>query len=287
MRFSNICNFKCRTCNAENSTLWYDDELKIKSIKHAKVLTIDSFNPKIFDELDELIPFVKYIYFAGGEPLLDKNHYLFLEKLILQNRTDIVLSYNTNLSTLMYQNWNALELWQKFKNVKLSISIDAIADKLELIRKGSNWNQIQKNLKLLLVFCPHILIEIYPTVSVLNCYHLPELILYFLLNNYIKTVENINLNILNDPFFLNIGLMNSLEIENLSNLYSTFIESLKNKFKIELVVHIEKELERVLSVAKSLDLEKYRLDLITFTNKIDAIRNENSQKLFTDFQLQF
>ena len=52
----------------------------------------------------EHVPFIKEAYFAGGEPLVDEYHYMILEEFIAkQDRTDIQLSYNTNLSKLNFK----------------------------------------------------------------------------------------------------------------------------------------------------------------------------------------
>lgn len=292
IRFSNICNFKCRTCNSDNSTSWQKDEVLLNQsdldVSAQKTdVKVEKLNSKVLSELYDRIPFLEYLYFAGGEPLIDKNHYLFLEKLIECNQTDIIVNYNTNLSTLSFQKWNVLTLWQKFKKLRISVSIDATENEFELIRKGSSWKTTQLNLKLIQLFVPHALIDIYPTVSVLNCFHLPKLIDFFLKNDSIQITKNITFNLLNDPSFLNIGVLNESEIEKLSLVYQNYLTKIRNEFSVEIVSYLESELNSIIQYARSQNLENQRKVLTSFTKKLDSIRNESSESLFKDIDLKF
>jgi radical SAM protein with 4Fe4S-binding SPASM domain len=127
LRFSNICNLKCRTCSLDFSSKWYEDELKLqgRDISDTRIIKIRENTESIFSELDPLIPNIKKIYFAGGEPLIMQEHWTFLEKIQQQNCNHIELFYQTNLTQLKYKNKNIFDIWNHFDSVNVSASLDA------------------------------------------------------------------------------------------------------------------------------------------------------------------
>jgi MoaA/NifB/PqqE/SkfB family radical SAM enzyme len=87
-------------------------------------------------------------YFAGGEPLITEEHYILLEEMIKQGRTDIKLSYNTNLSNLKFKDKDLLALWKNFDNpIYISASIDHYGERAEYIRSGTDWGKVEANFK--------------------------------------------------------------------------------------------------------------------------------------------
>jgi len=149
MRFSNLCNMKCRTCGSGYSSLWEIEDAKEGVLGNELKNEVD--HPKIQKELYDQIPNLQRAYFAGGEPLITEDHYLLLEEMIRQGRTDILLSYNTNLSKLKFKDWDLMDLWSKFDNrVQVYGSLDHFGSKAEYIRSGTKWGEVIKNYKTLL-----------------------------------------------------------------------------------------------------------------------------------------
>jgi radical SAM protein with 4Fe4S-binding SPASM domain len=145
IRFSNICNFKCRTCGSEFSSQWaaenriYDKNSPI--VMHA--------NGNKNDLLNEVLSHIDHIdlaYFAGGEPLITEEHYIMLEEMIRRGKTNILLRYNTNASSIKYKNHDILDLWKHFNKVELSCSIDHYGERAEYIRHGTDWGKVESNL---------------------------------------------------------------------------------------------------------------------------------------------
>ena len=145
IRFSNICNFKCRTCGAEFSSQW-----AAENRHHDKTLPIimhaDDGKGKLLEEVLTHIDHIDLAYFAGGEPLITEEHYVMLEEMIRKGRTDITLRYNTNASNIKYKNHDLLSLWKNFKRVELSCSVDHYGERAEWIRHGTDWGQVESNL---------------------------------------------------------------------------------------------------------------------------------------------
>lgn len=143
VRLSNLCNFKCIMCVHEYSSNHYTE--REEKLGLPRVLKIrESFS----DELKPLLKNLKYVYFAGGEPLITKEHFELLSYLHTHNR-DIHLSYNTNLSTIKYDVHNLVDMWKDFKSVLVSISLDGLYEKGEFIRFGMNTQKVIDNILML------------------------------------------------------------------------------------------------------------------------------------------
>ena len=145
IRFSNICNFKCRTCGSEFSSQWGAEMNRHYDKKHPIVIHADATG-NLLQEVLEQIPNIDLAYFAGGEPLITDEHYVMLEEMIRLGRTDITLRYNTNASSIKYKNHDILSLWKHFKKIELSCSVDHYGERAEWLRKGTDWGQIETNL---------------------------------------------------------------------------------------------------------------------------------------------
>lgn len=145
MRFSNLCNFKCRTCGQEYSSQW---ELENNKHNTPYALTFPKgANKELLQDVVDQVANLKKAYFAGGEPLIMEEHYLLLEEMIRQNKTDVALVYNSNISNLNYKNKDLVGLWKHFtKHVQVYASVDHVKERAEYIRHGTDWAQIEKNI---------------------------------------------------------------------------------------------------------------------------------------------
>lgn len=148
IRFGNKCNFKCRICGPYASSTWFKDSLKISKFKNTPAQLEDYYtdSPDFWNYLDKIKKTVKYFYFAGGEPLLMDGHYKLLNWLIDNNKTDVDLTYNTNLSTLTYKHHDVFDLWKNFNNISLWPSVDGYKSHCQYSRTNFNWNTFESNL---------------------------------------------------------------------------------------------------------------------------------------------
>lgn len=180
IRFSNVCNFKCRTCNSGYSSLWEAEDLKHGN-RYSKV---EKHNvPELVKEIITHVPHMDHAYFAGGEPLITEEHYMILDEMLRQGRTDIKLSYNTNLSNLNFKNRDIVKMWKQFDQpVEIYASLDHYGKKAEYIRAGTNWQQLEENIRTIKnLDCTFYCIT--STISVLNYLTLGDFMLYFLEND--------------------------------------------------------------------------------------------------------
>jgi sulfatase maturation enzyme AslB (radical SAM superfamily) len=163
LKLNNLCNLKCRMCHPGDSTSWNDwDEIKdfykneghmifrmVEENNLSKKPMLDSFenNPNWWDSLEKNLKHFRRVEFAGGEPLMDPQHYKILDKLMPYGK-NIEIKYATNLTTLGIKGKrNIHEYWPNFKSIAVNVSIDGIGDVYEYIRGNSNWNELIRNVK--------------------------------------------------------------------------------------------------------------------------------------------
>ncbi len=146
MRFSNICNFKCRTCSQEYSSQWEQENLR-NEVSYAYQMPKNN-NSELLQNVVDKIDTMEQAYFAGGEPLIMDQHYILLEEMIRKGKTDIELIYNSNISNLKYKNKDIIDLWSHFtKPIQMNASVDHIKERAEYIRHGTDWAIVESNFK--------------------------------------------------------------------------------------------------------------------------------------------
>lgn len=226
LRLGNTCNLKCIMCSPHDSSQWVADHKKVfplfqnKSLKSQMQWDRKSFNnkwhenPNFWKEMYAQIPNLKQVYFAGGEPLMIREHKWFLEEIIRQGYADkILVRYNTN--GLLVDD-DIINLWKQFKKVKIGFSIDAVGDRDHYIRYPSDWNTLVQNLHKLDNTPSNIQVSIATAIQILNIKHLPEFAKWKVQQNFKKVnFENVtggiqagggifNMHLLYIPTFLSI-----------------------------------------------------------------------------------
>lgn len=164
------CNLTCIMCGPNFSSSWAK-ELKLNATQLQQLGKRITKPESIVNQLD--LTTIKKIHFNGGEPFINNDHTVLLEKLdqlgVLKN---IFISYNTN-GTLS-PNKKTLDLWSRAKLVKLFYSIDATNNAFEYIRYPASWEKTQDNMLLLKQNLPsNVMFGFNSTVA---CYNLFEMI---------------------------------------------------------------------------------------------------------------
>ena len=284
IRFSNICNMRCRTCGPDLSSNWVDDAIKLGrySPDAPKVLKIKPTLEEFWADMSPWIDTVESIYFAGGEPLIMDEHYRILEHLIEIGKTDILICYNTNFSKLVYKDKDIIKIWQNFKHVNVGASLDASGKRAEFMRKGTVWKNIEKNIKRLHLEAPHVQFRVNSTVSAYNVWHCADFFEELVSKGYVQP-QNIDINILLFP-----------EIQRL--------QILPTAIKYEAAVKIEQFIEKYnlqdadknggsyasfTALLNTLTQDNSKdVDMFKEQNKLmDTIRNENMYEVFPELKV--
>ena len=272
IRFSNVCNFRCRTCWHGASSKWF---------KEAEVLKTNLGSKAIIKNIADFKQFIskngKYLhqaqefYFAGGEPLVTEEHYLLLDYLIEHKITNVKLRYNTNFSILKFKNYDVLAYWKQFKSVEVLASIDESEELGEYIRKELDWNLFIENRKLLKAL-PNVSFKISPTVSVFNIASLPNFYKKCIDLNLIQK-SDIYINILDRPFHYSCKILADVEKRKITAMYNSFLKWCQQN---NIPKAIQSQFKDCIDFMNQEDLhEKYWSVFEKETKQLDTMRNEN------------
>lgn len=289
LRFSNVCNYRCRICGPWSSSKWHKDAKALgmteaeSSLTHA---TADSEG--IFRQFEDNIDQVEELYFAGGEPLIMDEHYRLLELLIKHGKRSVRLMYNTNFSTFTHKHWNALELWKQFDHINLAASLDAMGPRAELLRKEQDWEKVMENLKQLRQEAPHVKFMVSPTVYVLNVQQLPDFHRSMVDAGHIP-VEDFVPTLLMQPEYYNIQAL-PLEVKEAVREKVTkhieWIESQPSGHE-EKKAYVRQTYLNLLEHMDHVDQSHLLPELRKRTNALDQLRNEQSAAVFPELGFLF
>ncbi len=271
IRFSNVCNFKCRTCWHGASSKWFSDAKALGSTVGQKAIIKNINDFEDFINLwGEALGNAEEFYFAGGEPLVTEEHYLLLNWLIENNATNARLRYNTNFSKLTFKNYNVLDLWNQFKEVEILASIDATHDLGEYIRKEMNWSEIIANREKIRQL-PHVKFKISPTISVFNVHDFPKLYQTCL---ELKMIDkhDFYINILQHPFYYNIQALPEEKKAKASKVLLEFMAEEKNS-------HLREAMQEIIDYMMAVDRSNLWPKFLEQTGRIDKLRDENYETL--------
>jgi MoaA/NifB/PqqE/SkfB family radical SAM enzyme len=212
IRFSNLCNLSCRSCGHIFSSSWYQDQAKLaggdwkdrnRALNYAGRTETD-----MWEQLVPHLDYVEQIYFAGGEPLMMAEHYNILDELERRGRFDVRLIYNTNFTHVQLKDRTVFDYWKKFKSVAVGASLDAMGPRAEYIRRGTDWDTVERNRTQMLEICPDVDFYISPTLSIMNAWNLPLFHRDWTERGLIRA-QDLNVNILQDPVHYRIDVANS------------------------------------------------------------------------------
>ena len=287
VRLSSVCNFKCRTCQADTSSKWAEEDFKfgeylpphIISPRGFHLLETDTKYP-LLPQIKEMLKTVKMIYFSGGEPLMHPEHYEILEYLIESKNTDVIIKYNSNLSVLKYKDKNVIDLWKQFKNVDYFASIDAIGEREEYIRHGAIWKEQVENLKTIQQQSPNVIVSFNVVVSLFNVITLPDTLDQMARIMGIDGPNSPHLHRLVTPTYFSVRVLDQeTKIEAVKKL-SDWIE--RNKFNTNTVL-MREAVQEIIEYIKE-DHTHMMPETKIHIDKIDSRRDENFVKTFPELE---
>lgn len=161
-RFSNLCNFKCRTCGDMLSSAWETEQKQHDMVDWSNPKN-NWMLPEIRDEIskfqDQQIEQefaqaveehrVEEIYWVGGEPLMYEQHWRYMRRIIeLGDGGKVYARYNTNLSRIDWRGWNLYkDILLGIRDWQICASIDGTGTIGEYIRTGLDYHSWLANFK--------------------------------------------------------------------------------------------------------------------------------------------
>jgi hypothetical protein len=185
-----------------------------------------------------------------------EEHNRILKLLIEKGNTNVRLIYNTNLNELRYKKESVLDLWKHFPNVCVAASLDDMGARAEIIRAGTDWTQVEQNIRDLKRECPHIDFMISPTLSMMNIWNFTRFHRYMVESGFIEA-KDFNLNILQGPEAYRIDLLPA---------------ELKEQFKEDFEAHI-RWLEPIDTISRAVGGFKGAIEFMMATDNSRLLRD--------------
>jgi radical SAM protein with 4Fe4S-binding SPASM domain len=279
IRLNNICNLKCRMCSGYFSSAIAQEDEDLFGNPQSVQSSMELQQRKIaLDKIIKYLPLCEKIYFAGGEPLLASEHYEILNALIACNNTNLEITYNTNFTTLSYRGQSVLDLWSKFSNITIGASLDAQGAVAEYVRHGTNWKNIESNLKLVKSCCPHVNITVTSVVGLLNVQSLMDL------QNSWHTSGKLNitefyLSVMISPAWLTITVLPEHHKQRLTSMINKHVLWCQAQGALQLATRWVKVLEYMQSRDDSHQLREFK----RLTNMLDNSRNTSLSLVIPDY----
>ena len=275
IRFSNLCNLKCRSCGSIFSSSWYQDQTKLAGSDWAKnnkpLILAGRTETDLVEQLLQHIDYVEQIYFAGGEPLMMDEHYLILDELEHRGKFNVSLIYNTNFTKTRLKTRSVFDYWRKFKSVSIGASLDDFGVRAEYIRKGTTWTQIEENRREMMMVCPNVDFYISPTLSIFNAWNLPDFHRHMVEQGLIKA-QDLNVNILQDPPHYRIDIAPAEYKQQLATKYLAHIHWLRDKDPLQrATVGFESAIKFMMATDNTHLIDTFWRK----THELDDIRREN------------
>ena len=308
LRLGHTCNLKCVMCTPHDSSRWVQDHKKIIKITKSPLILkeihweAEQFNntwyerPELWEEIFDQIPNIKQLYFAGGEPLMIKEHTKFLEEIVKRGyANNIVIRYNSN-GTLVDD--YIIDLWSTFKEVRFAFSIDGLEDRNYYIRYPAEWNTIVESLHKLDNTPDNIKIGIACAVQIFNIQHIIDFAKWkvqqnfkkinkFKIDKYISGGGLLNMHMLYIPTYLSARILpNEIKIKVRQDLLE-FKQWLWNNYTQDEDFWNNnpngwQRWESILNFVEAEDHSHLLPDFIEYAENIDKIRNTNYKEVFPE-----
>lgn len=298
LRFGNFCNLKCRMCGPTDSDSWYEDWIKLTGTTRyndtSGVVTIKEVNGKLvtgeydwpsyepfWQALESNAKNIEHVYFAGGEPMLIERHYDFLERCVEQDvAKNIIVEYNTNMSTVPTR---VVNLWKKFKQIRVGASVDGMGHVLEYQRYPAKWEKVLKNLQTVDSLPDNIVSWLAFTVTAYNVNHMIDFMKWKLQDSGFKKINSSNrrpiitYHVAHHPLHLNIRVLPNEYKQELTEKFNEFLSWVNaNNFNQHVKRHAAEIVKGVTNYMNSQSYyEAHWQEFLDYTMKLDDIRNES------------
>lgn len=275
IRFSNLCNLRCRSCGHIFSSQWYQDQARLAGpewkLNNSVLNYAGRSESDMWSQLEPHLDYVEQIYFAGGEPLLMEEHYRILQELVARKRFDVRLIYNTNFTHTDLKGRSVFDYWRQFESVSVGASLDAWGAPAEYIRKGTVWRDVVENRRQMMAQCPGVDFYISPTLSIMNAWLLPDFHREWVAGGLIRA-QDLNVNILQDPAYYRIDIAPAEYKQRLQEKYRQHLSWLKDRDPLQ---RATQGFESAISFMMATDNTQLIDTFWRRTHELDTIRNEN------------
>ena len=284
-RLGNTCNLQCVMCGPKDSSKWVNfaqqlgqDMSKWDTSKYNWVEDDDFWNKQFLP----LLPNIKHLILAGGEPLLLKQHTRLLERCIAEGHSkNITIRYHTNATTMPDFLFG---LWEQFKYIDLMLSIDCWGEKNDWIRYPGKWDDIIDNLHMLEGSSDNIVPRILATVNAYNVFYMPDYADWLLDQKFKKICYHgssygglFNVGYVHGPTYLNIKVLPKKIKEQITIKYDRWYNTYNEKtYNLDRIYEIK-------DFMNNEDLSRHFNEFKSYTTKVDLVRSTNFAETFPEY----
>jgi hypothetical protein len=310
LRLGHTCNLKCVMCSPHDSSRWLQDydklveKTKSKIVIHQVEFNKSEFNntwyekPEFWDDVFEQIPHITQLYFAGGEPLMIKEHRRFLDEIIKRGYAkNISLRYNSNG---IFVNEDIIKVWSQFKQVRYAFSIDAILEKNSYIRYPTDWADIERSLWLMDNTPDSIHCAIACAVQIFNIKHIIDFAKWKLSQGFKKINKFsldgfetgggiINLHLLYIPTFLSARILPQADKDEIAQQFAEFKQWLWDNYRQDDNFWKDnaygwQRWEAILRFVMAEDHSRLLPDFKEYVDNLDSIRGLDAKSVFPELK---
>lgn len=145
-RSSNICNFKCRSCNPIFSH-GISQEVKNSKTLQKYFHVIETKTASVTERDQEWIlnnlSQIRRLMLTGGEPTVIPGIKKIVELVAEKYANQISLMITTNAS---FEDQFWFDITERIPNLHWTVSIDAVGPAAEIVRHGTDWNVVNRNI---------------------------------------------------------------------------------------------------------------------------------------------
>jgi len=274
LAISNDCNLACRMCDSRYAWKWFKEEKAIygytfNTVEHSK------------SNIDNVYPFLQdlvHVKFTGGEPLITPDHWVLLDKLLMERDcSEIFLNYSTNCTIMPKDDW--VEKWSKFKKIEFALSFDSCDPaESEYIRWPAKYETTEKVTKRFLELKKSYGFDAFlrSTISILNVWNMPETLMWWYEHDP-SNLKTMNPTHLTFPSELCVTVLPK-------HLKEIVVEKF-NKFQSTCTINsINKNLDYIKNFMMSKDDSNLLPNLSHYLIKTDEFRNQNFEESYPHFK---
>lgn len=276
LAISNDCNLACRMCDSIYSSKWYAEEMSIYGKSHNYQEKTHADMTSIFEISDKFV----HLKFTGGEPLMIKDHWKLLNKMVSEGSAkNIFLNYSTNCTIPPKKKF--IDIWDNFQKVEFALSFDtcdpAEAEYIRWPVKYSHYENTTKEFLKLAEKDNYFVIN-RATISILNIWNFPETLLWWYNQDPTdKDLQTINPSHLRHPYFLSVTVLPKKLKEKISQKFNKF----KNKHQDK--INIVNSLNYMENYMWSNDDSKLIPQLEKYIKGTDKFRSQNFFEYYPQF----
>jgi hypothetical protein len=308
LRFGNLCNLACRMCGPTDSHTWYEQWteynnsteykdthgiVKLTRNDKGRLTTTDydwHNSENFWSQIEANIPNIRHVYMAGGEPMMIERHYEFLQRCIDSGYSkNIIIEYNTNMTSLPNR---VLDMWTKFKQVRVGASMDGYGEMVEYQRWPLKWEQAYKNLQKLDEYAQNnsnIIPWMACTVTVYNIWHVPLFMKWKLDSSGFKKINStkkrpiITHHVAHGPQRLNVRILPQDMKQQIVDYYNDYIKMFHKQYPLEVATNAEQILLGIMKYMLSGDYTEYFDEFLRFTKYLDSAREQSLADLVPEY----